>query len=118
MSCIIFLAMFSSIYSICAMSVPIQSMQRDNGYSFNNAVEYLPSDNQNDPNYNPPPENELTPSEYQQEDVDWRKQMSQYAAYGMQEKDVIREHKAYVRQVNMLKTLARKCVKAMEYMLT
>lgn len=52
------------------------------------------------------------------DDVQWQDQLAKYSAYGMMDKDVVQEHRTYVRKIHMIKDVARKCIKVFEYILT
>lgn len=51
------------------------------------------------------------------DDSMWQDQLGKYTSSGMLANDVVREHKIYVRKVQMMKEMARKCVRALEYFL-
>lgn len=53
-----------------------------------------------------------------EEDARWQDQLAKYNSHGMPDNEVIREHKAYVRKIQMMKDMARKCIRVFEYILT
>lgn len=56
----------------------------------------------------------LTPTD----DTEWHDQLAKYNSIGMLDGDIVREHRAYVRKVHMMKSLTRKFIKLFEYFLT
>lgn len=53
-----------------------------------------------------------------EEDARWQEQLAKYNSHGMPDSEVIREHRAYVRKIQMMKEMTRKCIRVFEYILT